>query len=129
MILTYNHELDWILKTALDAGMDIVKIGILNFSQDEGFRTRLTVPLPVEENYDRDNRAGDIARYRPDVLLTNYASTVSDDVPVADTIPMCPDAGFDSGLKLAKRWARLLRLNLKGGWRRDAGLFNKYYAG
>jgi nitrogenase iron protein len=129
MVLTYNHELDWILKTALDAGMDIVKIGILNFSQDEGFRTRLTVPLPVEENYDRDNRAGDIAQFGPDVLLTNYASSVSDDVPVADTIPMCPDAGFDSGLKLAKRWARLLRLNLKGGWRRDAGLFNKYYAG
>jgi nitrogenase iron protein len=129
MVLTYNHELDWILKTALDAGMNIVKIGILNFSQDEGFRTRLPVPLPVEEDYNRDSRAGDIARYSPDVLLTNYASSVSDNVPVADTIPMCPDAGFDSGLKLAKRWAWLLRMNLKGGWQGDAGLFDKYYAG
>lgn len=128
MVITYNHELDWILKTALDVGMEIVKIGILNFSQDEGFRTRLSAPLPVEENYDRDNRTGDIARYKPDILLTSYASFVSDDVPVVDTIPMCPDVGFDSGLRLAERWARLLRLNLKGGWKQDERLFKQYYA-
>ncbi len=129
MVITYNHELDWILKTALNAGMDIVKIGVLNYSQDEGFRTRLPVNFPVEENYDRENRSRDLEQYQPDVLLTNYASSVAGDVPVADTIPMCPDVGFESGLALAKRWARLLRLNLKGGWQLDAHLFKQYYAG
>jgi nitrogenase iron protein len=129
MIITYNHEMDWILQTALDIGIEIVKIGILDFSQDEGFRSRLGIPLNVTENYDRSNRREDIARYRPDILLTNYASSVADEVRVADTIPMCPDVGFFSGLVLAKRWAKLMKLNLKGEWLRDEHLFKQYYAG
>jgi hypothetical protein len=121
--------MDWILQTALDIGIEIVKIGILDFSQDEGFRSRLGIPLNVTENYDRSNRREDIARYRPDILLTNYASSVADEVRVADTIPMCPDVGFFSGLVLAKRWAKLMKLNLKGEWLRDEHLFKQYYAG
>ncbi len=128
MIITYNHELDWILETAVDVGIEVVKIGILNFSQDEGFRTRLNLPLPVEENYDRGNRASDLKRYQPDILLTNYASSIADKVFVADTIPMCPDVGFYTGINMAKRWARLLQLNLKGEWRQDERLFKQYYA-
>ena len=128
MVITYNHELDWILRTAIDVGMEIVKIGVLNFSQDEGFRTRLAVPLPVEENYDRENRADDIARYGPDILLTNYESSAGDTVALADTIPMCPDSGFFSGIDMARRWARLLKLNQKGEWKQDERLLNEYYA-
>jgi nitrogenase molybdenum-iron protein alpha/beta subunit len=129
MIVTYNHELDWILKAAIDVGIEIVKIGILNFSQDEGFRTRLDAPLPVEENYDGDNREADFARYRPDILLTNYASSALDEVRVTDTIPMCPDVGFYTGLAMARRWAWLLKQNRKGEWTRDARLFRQYYTG
>jgi nitrogenase iron protein len=127
MVITYNHELDWILETALDVGMEIVKVGVLDYSQDEGFRTKLDGPLPVEENYDRARRAADIAALRPDVLLSNYASSVADRVPVADTIPMCPDLGFDSGLKLAARWETLLRLDTRGDWRDDARLFERHH--
>ncbi len=128
MIITYNHELDWVLRAAADVGIETVKIGVLNFSQDEGFRTKLTLKCPVEKEYDRENRAADIARYRPDILLTNYAYSVTGDVPVSDTIPMCPDIGPDAGLKLLRRWARLLELNLKEGWRADEQLFRKYYS-
>ena len=128
MIITFNYELDWILKPALDCGMEVVKIGVLNYSQDEGFRTRLGIELPVEEEYDRVGRADDVARCAPDVLLTNYASSLGDSVAVADTIPMCPDAGFDSGIKLVSRWARLLQLDVKGAWRRDERLFDKYFS-
>ncbi|MDT3701088.1 MAG: nitrogenase component 1 [Thermincola sp.] len=129
MVITCNHELDWILKTAIDVGIEIVKIGVLNFSQDEGFRTRLGAPLPVEEKYNSDNREADLMRYRPDILLTNYASSIADEVFVADTIPMCPNVGFYSGLFMAGRWARLLQLNLKGEWKQDERLFKQYYAG
>ncbi|MDR3270253.1 MAG: AAA family ATPase [Peptococcaceae bacterium] len=129
MIITYNHELDWLLQAAYDAGIEVVKIGVLNFSQDEGFRTSLTMPLPVEENYDRDQRAGDLARYQPDILLTNYASSIAGEVFLADTIPMCPEAGFYAGLNMMRRWARLLQLNVKGEWTRDEQLFKQYYAG
>lgn len=129
MVITYNHELDWVLKTAIDVGIEVVKIGVLNFSQDEGFRTRLNIPLPVEENYDRDNRESNLEHYKPDILLTNYASSIADDVFVADIIPMCPDVGFYTGLNMARRWARLLKLNLKEEWKQDERLFKKYYAG
>jgi len=127
MVVTYNCELDWILKTALDLEMQIVRIGILNYSQDAGFRTRLNADFPVVEDYNRFARGDEIARLAPDVLLTNYASATAGDVPVADTIPMCPDAGFLSSIALARRWARLLRLKLKGGWKHDGLLFQEAF--
>ena len=129
LVLTYNHELDWILKTAMDAGMEIVKIGILNFSQDEGFRTELDLKCPVEIDYDKEKRSEDVERYKPDVLLTNYASSIADKVKISDIIPMCPDVGFESGIKTVERWAQLMKLNRKGDWTGDAELFNKYYSG
>ncbi len=128
MVITFNSGLDWILKTALDIGMKIVKIGALDYSQDEGFRSRLGVDLPVELEYNPANRDSDLKKYKPDVLLANYSSSVSNGVPVSDTIPMCPDVGFESGLVLARRWARLIQMSAKGEWEQDEHLFEKYYA-
>ena len=128
MVITYNSELDWILKTAIDCGMQVVKIGALDYSQDFGFRTRLGIDFPVELHYDPSKRALDIDELKPDVLLTNYASSVTQNVPVCDTIPMCPYVGFESGIMLAKRWALLLKMNLDGGWKDDESLFDRYYS-
>ncbi len=128
MVITYNSELDWILKTAIDCGMQVIKIGALDYSQDFGFRTRLGIEFPVELHYDPNKRATDIESLKPDVLLTNYASSVTQNVPVCDTIPMCPYVGFESGIMLAKRWALLLKMNLDGGWKNDESLFDKYYS-
>ena len=128
MIITYNHELDWIIQTALDVGIEIVKIGLLNYYQDEGFRTNIDVELPIELDYNSDNRADDIAMYQPDILLANYQFSLAGGLLVADTIPLSPYVGFFSGLSLAKRWANLLQLNQKGEWQQDEQLFNKYLA-
>jgi nitrogenase molybdenum-iron protein alpha/beta subunit len=128
MIITYNHSLDWILKTALDVGIEIVKIGILNFSQDLGFRTNLEINLNIEENYDKENRIQDINKYSPDIILTNYESSVNYGKYISDTIPMCPDAGFYSGINMVSRWAKLIKLNLRGEWKNDEALFKKYYS-
>ncbi len=128
MIITYNHELDWILRPAMDAGAIPVKICVLAYSQDEGFRTRLSLPCGVEEEYDREKRAADVEKYKPDILLSNYASSVAGEAVVSDTIPMCPDVGPDAGIKLLRRWARMLELNIKEGWRADEDLFRKYYS-
>ena len=127
MVLTYNCELDWILKTALDLGMEIVRIGVISYSQDTGFRTRLDVDLPVIEDYDRSAREDEIKELAPDVLLSNYSTPLGDAVPAADIIPMCPDIGFQSSVKLARRWARLLAIRLKGGWRNDGNLFEEQF--
>ena len=131
MVVTYNHDLDWILKTAMDAGMDIVKLCILNNSQYEGFRSRLpeTAAIEKEENYDRENRVRDLKKYRPDILLSNYETAADRQYCITDTIPMCPDVGFFSGLEMAERWAGLFNMNLEGEWQNDRKLFDKYYAG
>ncbi len=128
MIITYNHSLDWILKAAMDVGIEIIKIAVLNFSQDSGFRTNLGMSLNVEENYDKKNRISDIKKYRPNIVLTNYESSVNYGEYVSDTIPMCPDTGFYSGINMVSRWAKLIKLNLQGDWKNDEQLFKKYYS-
>lgn len=130
MVITYNHNLDWILQVALDAGMEIVKLCILNFSQDEGFRSLLPQieQIPKEENYDRDKRREDMECHRPDLVLSNYESAVTYGNCIADTIPMCPDNGFFSGLYMAERWVSLFHMNLEGEWKNDQPLFDKYYS-
>lgn len=129
MIITYNHELDWILNAALDCGMKIVKVCVLNFSQDEGFRSSLseTDGIEVVENYDRDERSSDIKRLKPDIILSNY-EPVSEQSCITDTIPMCPDNGFFTGLEMVERWSRLFSKSKEGEWLNDRKLFDKYYS-
>ena len=124
-IVTYNHELDWILRAALDCGMEIVKIGVLNFSQDEGFRT--SIPeiehVVVVEDYDPEQRVSE-----PDIVLGNYSTEKIEHKAIFDTIPMCPDVGFFSGLDMVERWCGLVETSNEGEWRNDRKLFEKYYA-
>ena len=130
MIVTYNHELDWILNAALDCGMKIVKICVLNFSQDEGFRSSLHEidGIDVVENYDKDERSADIEKLKPDIILSNY-EPVSEQFCITDTIPMCPDNGFFTGLEMLERWSRLFSKSKEGEWLNDRKLFDKYYTG
>ena len=129
MIITYNHELDWILNAALDCGMKIVTICVLNFSQDEGFRSSLPEidGIEVVENYDKDERSSDIKRLKPDIILSNY-EPVSEQSYITDTIPMCPDNGFFTGLEMVERWSRLFSKSKEGEWLNDRKLFDKYYS-
>ena len=119
LVITYNHEVDWVIEAARDVGVEIVKVCVLPYSQDEGFRSELG-GVTVEENYDYARRADDVARIRPDILLTNYESASYGQVGLADTIPMCPDVGWRTGVDLMARWAGLLRQNLEGEWHDDA---------
>ena len=130
MVVTFNHQLDWILSAALDAGMEVVKICVFNFSQDEGFRTYLpeAFGIDVEENYDPAKRDEDILRLKPDVLLTNYESGLPLDDILLDTIPMCPDVGFLTGLEMVERWTRLETASREGSWKNDSALVAKYHS-
>ena len=131
MIFTFNHDLDWIISAARDAGVAVKMIAIVNYSQDEGFRSELTAlagdDIEIELNYDRSRRQEDIERIRPDILLSNYASDVDYDDCIRDTIPMCPDVGFFSGLLMAERWCGLIRNREEGSWQDDRRLFERYY--
>ena len=129
MVMTYNYDLDWILQTALDAGMEIVKLCFLTCSQDEGFRSHIPgiEQIPMEIDYDRTHREADIRNYRPDIVLSNYDSSVHYEQCIVDTMPLCPDNGFFSGVLMAERWSNLLHMDLEGEWKNDQRLFDKYY--
>ncbi len=119
MVLTYIHQLDWILESALDLGMEIVKIGILNYSQDNIHVTRYPGKFPVEVQYDPAKRDDDLRKLKPDLLLSNYTP---DNLPFplhVDIMPLCPDVGFYGGLNFAHRWARLLQAPVMEGWKYD----------
>ncbi|WP_010255956.1 nitrogenase component 1 [Treponema primitia] len=127
MVITYNQNIDWMLQTALDLGMKISFVGILNFSQDNNFMTDLKEYIQeLYVPYDHGRREADIARVKPDLLLANYGSNEQDQSILTDTIPLCPTAGFLSGLLFANRWAEIFKMNLKEGWRQDELLFRKY---
>jgi nitrogenase molybdenum-iron protein alpha/beta subunit len=127
MVITYNQNIDWILQTVLDLEMEIPFVGILNFSQDNNFTTRFEDNIgELRVPYDNEKRQADLARIGPDLLLTNYGSNDQDQGIFTDTIPLCPTAGFMSGLLLVLRWNEFFKMNLKEGWRQDEFLFRKY---
>lgn len=128
MIITFNHQIDWILETALDLEMEIIKVGILHYSQDDLFISRFSHIIYVDEEYDPARRLEDINRLNPDIFISNYAMGDNPPGVICDTIPHCPDVGFYSGLNLAKRWEALIGLNIQEGWRKDEKLFRKYYS-
>jgi nitrogenase iron protein len=120
MIVSYIHDVDWILEIAFDTGMQVEKVGILNYTQDHLFRTRFRGRFALETGYTARKRDADLMRIKPDLLLSNY---VPDGLPVkirVGGIPLCPDVGFDGGAALAQRWAALMRAPIREGWRDDA---------
>jgi nitrogenase iron protein len=119
MIVSYVHDVDWILETAFGLEMTVEKVGILDYSQDHRFRTRYRERFELQTGYTPRQRDADLVRIRPDLLLCNY---VPGRLPVAvhvDGIPLCPNVGFYSGLPLARRWASLLKAPVREGWRDD----------
>jgi len=119
MLVTYNHDVDWILETAFDLDMEIVRLGIMDYSQDSMYRTRYADRIHAEVGYDPDQRAEDILSLKPHLVLCNYQSPGLPDTAHYDTVLMCPDTGHLAGLALARRWQRILTAPLHEGWRTD----------
>ncbi len=122
LIITYNHDIDWLLETAFDLGMEVLKVGLLDYSQDDLFRSRYRAELRVETGYPPEKRGEDIIELKPDIVLTNYMPVGLPAVAHYASIPLCPDVGFLSGLQLAQRWQNLVKLPPVEGWKRDEHL-------
>ena len=129
MIATFSHSIDWILDTALEMGMDIVKIGIFDYSQDGLLRSRHKDSLPFEMNYPREQTLEDVRRLRPDLLLSNKAAAGLAGEIHYDPIPLCPDSGFYTGLHRAEHWCKLFKLPKVEGWKNDQFLYQSYPSG
>lgn len=118
-ITAQSHRIDWILETALNLGMEIVKVGILESPWDDLFMTRYGRLIPIEWPYPREKREEDMNTLKPDLTLTGHPWRGMPDGFRFDTVPLCPDVGFYSGAALARRWQRLMLLPAKEGWRND----------
>lgn len=128
VIVMYMHNIDWLLETAFALEMEVLQINIMNSCMDDRFSSRYAENLKVVENYEFVNQGEDLTELKPDILLTNYNTTVIKGDFLCDTIPYSPSCGFFSGIELASRWKEIFNNNIKESWKNDRELFTKYFA-
>ena len=127
MIVSYNHQIEWVIRTALDLEMEIVKVGLLNFSQDMFNGSPYENQVGEwETDYTQEKRRADVNRLKPDLVLSKYNGSDLDDAPLHDVISLTPTGGFMSGIEQAERWLQLFQEQVKEGWRSDEILFKEY---
>jgi nitrogenase iron protein NifH len=118
-IATQNRHIDWVLDTALDLHMKIVRVGVLESVWDDEVRTRYAGRIPFVVPYRRDQRLTDIAELDPDLTLTDFRWNGAPEGARISTIPFGFDIGFYSGVTLAERWRDILCAPAREGWRYD----------
>lgn len=126
-ILTYNHNIDWLIKPLIDLEMNIVKIASINSSHCTSLESEYSDQLEIEREYEMSKRDEDISMHKPDIVLGNYVRAEESKSYISDNIPMCPDVGFFSGLELVERWTSVFKVELKESWKNDEKLFKKYF--
>lgn len=118
-IVTQNRHIDWVLDTALDLNMEIVRVGVLDSVWDDEVRTRYGSKVPFIVPYRREQRLLDIGELRPDITLTDFRWSGAPEGARISTIPFGSEAGFYSGVTLAERWRDILCAPAREGWRHD----------
>jgi nitrogenase molybdenum-iron protein alpha/beta subunit len=118
-IVTQNRHIDWVLDTALDLNMEIVRVGVLESVWDDDVRTRYAGRIPFVVPYRRDQRVTDIGELDPDLTLTDFRWNGAPEGARISTIPFGFDIGFYSGVTLAERWRDILSAPAMEGWRYD----------
>ena len=128
LISTINTNMDWLLDTAAEVGVECVWIGVLNYLRqelrvtDEPSRKAL-----VHEITDHQTVAGAVEMLKPDIVLSNYTGELPPGDYVADNMPMTQKVGFHSGIDVMERWVRLLEDRREGEWNNDRMFYEKYY--
>lgn len=120
MITSHNPRVNWIIDLVEDLKMDLVMVG-LSSDAESGTPSRYPI-APIRFNYEKNDRASDIAKLGPDIVVSNYSPSCSDEPVRFDIIPLCPDVGFWTGIEMAERWARTIQMPPVEGWRKD-GVF------
>ncbi len=129
LLTTINANLDWFLETADAIGMEFVWIGVLNYLHTElNVTSHPKICQVVEEEVSWTRIHDKIQALQPDIVLSNYTSTVESGDYLIDSMPMTPVAGFQSAIHIFQRWIRLFNARREGEWRDDQALFEKYFA-
>ena len=137
-LTTINEDMDWLLRAAENAGMQVAWVGVMNY-----LRTPLRVsrePRFLEVTEEVGSAAlirERLAELQPDLVLSNYGGGEAADGPwLRDAVPASPLAFFRSAIPVLQRWETLFlekdrggRTREKGGaWKHDRVLFEKYFA-
>jgi len=123
LLVTYASDVDWMIETAFDCGMEVVKLAVLQLPQDTAFATRYADRVPVQFAYPPEQRLSDIETLRPDLVVSGFVRQDLPPVAHYDTFPSTPRIGPEANLALARRWCRLLRSPLTEHWKQDARLY------
>ncbi|MBQ4045949.1 MAG: nitrogen fixation protein NifH, partial [Lachnospiraceae bacterium] len=129
LLTTINTGLDWFLDAVSKTGMELVWVGVLNYLHTPMSVTAHPELYPmIEETFDWNMADRKIAETKPDIVLSNYTSVVEEGDYLIDAMPMLQAVGFESGLEILERWAKLMKENREGAWVNDRKYFEKYYS-
>jgi len=119
---SYGSNIDWLLSTLLDLGVDIVKVCVSNLFYPKQRDSLKYTNLKFETNYPIDKYGEAVSETCPDFVLTAGSIDMVANVP-CDTFPVTPTYGFYSGLEYAKKLQLKLQIPFREGWRQDEQLF------
>ena len=117
----------WVTELAEDLGLDVVKA--VTPEAGAGDRIGWGLRFSAEWGEMRARFNDDEKDLKPQLILTSDPSIVA--VPSTGaaviTIPRSIGTGFLSGARQAAKWSKLLGKDLRGRWKNDKSVFEKYY--
>ena len=122
LLVTYATNIDWVVETAFDCGMEVVKLAVLQLEKDSAFTTRYGDRVSLQFGYLPEQTARDIEALQPDLVVSGFVRQDLPPIAHYDTFPSTAQTGPDANLALAERWCRLLRTPLTEKWKQDACL-------
>ncbi len=127
LIFSNSHNIDWLLSTLLDLGVEISKVCVSTLSStDSPVSTKYHGKFEIEQNSPPEDREQVILKTRPDFILAPpLLSGLSYSVPCC-AFPIYPNYGFNSGLEYASQLYSKLKVPFNEGWRNDGHLFQGF---
>ena len=129
LLTTISTGMDWLFSAALDAGMEIVWVGVADYLHQGMIISRDPEVLKVSEFlYDINTAVAKIKDTEPDIVVSNYTSAYPQGSYVLDVLPMLDVRGFSSGVHTLEHWAKELEHTREGEWANDRILYQKYFS-
>jgi nitrogenase iron protein len=128
MILSVPHNLNWVLSTLMDLGVEVTEIYSSEyFPSRETLSSKYLSKIKVTTNYPLDEFGQVLSCEHPDFVLTagniNAYNTIPCDILPTLSIPFLPTYGFNAGLVYADSLYAKLKVPSIEGWRNDKKLF------
>lgn len=120
VLFYWGLPIDWILDVMLDCGMKVEFVGIMVREKDLRYRFRHRGQVPVEFGFHPERRREVVETIGPDAVFTDFRHSLPHEVVTLDTAGVTlDDVTFGPDGTLARRWARLIGMQVRERWRDD----------